>query len=184
MILNARNNLFKFNFPRSFFPKEVVEKYERYLKNSPIPFKRFEDFINHTIQGVTFPSLNSNLVEQKGKYKVAVKYRGGFETVRNIDRTFTVEFKHVDAFLNYYALVESFFSFHNHQTHTEFLPAINLHLYNSDILGTVKIKYDQILYESIPSALTLNYSDVRNQFKTFSVTFAYNIIDFDFDFVE
>lgn len=184
MILDGRNNLFEFGFPKGFFDAEVVAKYERYLKNSPIPYKKFEDYINSTIQGVSFPSLNSNLVEQKGKYIVATTYRGGFETVRNLDRSFSVEFKHVDSFLNYFALIECFFKFHNHQKDVEFLPAISLKLQNTDLLQTVKIKYDQILYESIPSGLNLNYSDVRNEFKSFSVNFKYNIIEFDFDFIE
>ena len=184
MLLNARNNLFKFSFPKGFFDKDIKDKYERYLKNTSIPFKTLEGFINHTIQSVTFPDLSANLVEQKGKYNVATKFRGGFDAIRNLNRTFTVEFKHVDAFLNYYALIESFFKFHEHQAKVEFLPDISLTLYNSDILGTVKVNYGQILYEAIPSALSLNYSDVRNSFKTFSVTFAYNTIEFDFDFIE
>lgn len=184
MILNARHNLYRFQFPRGFFPKEIVEKYERYLKNSPIPFKKFEDFINHTIQSVTFPSLNADIVQQKGRYDVAINFRSGYETLRMIDRQFSVEFKHVDSFLNYFALMECFYAFHDFQTDQEFLPGISLFLFNSDFLSTVKVHYDQILYKSIPSALNLNYSDVRNQFKTFSVDFVYNNIKFDFDFEE
>ena len=35
MILSARNNQFKFEFPRNFIPKEIADKYKPYLNRMP-----------------------------------------------------------------------------------------------------------------------------------------------------
>ena len=35
MILNSRNNLFNFKFPRHFIPAEVADKYKKYLNRMP-----------------------------------------------------------------------------------------------------------------------------------------------------
>lgn len=184
MNLNAKANLFKFTFPVGFFPEEVVTKYERYIEKSQIPYKSFYDFMNSTIQTVTIPSLNVDIVEQNGAYRVAQKWRSGYETIRMIDRSFTVEFKLVESFMNYFALMEAFFEFNSFQTKEEHLPDMVLEVYDTDLLRTLKIKYGQVLYKSIPTAISFNHGDVRNQFKTFSAVFAYNNLEIDFDFIE
>lgn len=184
MNLNAKSNLFRFTFPVGFFPKKITDKYERYLEKSQIPFKNFEDFINSTIQSVTIPSLNGDIVEQKGAYRVAQKWRSGFETIRMLERSFTVEFKLVESFMNYFALMEAFFEFHDFQTKVEYLSDLVLEVYDTDLLRTLKIKYGQVLYKSIPTAISFNHGDVRNTFKTFSINFVYNNLEIDFDFIE
>ncbi len=35
MILSARNNQFKFDFPRNFIPKVIAEKYKPFLNRIP-----------------------------------------------------------------------------------------------------------------------------------------------------
>lgn len=184
MNLNAKSNLFKFVFPVGFFPEKIVKKYERYLEKSQIPYKNFNDFINSTIQSVTIPTLNGEIVEQKGNYRVAQKWRSGFEAIRSIERSFTVEFKLVESFMNYFAFMEAFLDFYSFQNKYEYLGDMTLEIYDTDLLRTLKIKYGSVLYKDISTPITFNHGDVRNQFKTFSINFAYNNLDIDFDFEE
>jgi len=184
MHLNVKSNLFKLVFPIGFFPEKIVKKYEKYLQKSQIPYNNFYDFMNSTVQSVTIPTLDGEIVEQKGAYRVAQKWRSGFEAIRSIDRSFTVEFKLVESFMNYFALMECFLDFYSFQNKYEYLGDISIEIYDTDLLRTLKIKYGDVLYKGLQTAITFNHGDVRNQFKTFSVSFAYNNLDIDFDFIE
>lgn len=184
MNLNAKSNLFKLVFPIGFFPDKIVKKYEKYLQKSQIPYNNFYDFMNSTVQSVTIPTLNGEIVEQKGAYRVAQKWRSGFEAIRSIDRSFTVEFKLVESFMNYFALMECFLDFYSFQAKYEYLGDISIEVYDTDLLRTIKIKYGDVLYKGLQTAITFNHGDVRNQFKTFSMSFEYNNLDIDFDFIE
>ena len=65
MILNSRNNLFNFKFPRTFVPKEVADKYRKYLNRMPGNLITEPiDFINYSIQGVALPGLSFDPIEQ------------------------------------------------------------------------------------------------------------------------
>jgi hypothetical protein len=59
MILNSRNNLFNFKFPRKFIPEEVAEKYRNYLNRVPGNLLTEPiDFINYSVQGIGIPGLS------------------------------------------------------------------------------------------------------------------------------
>ncbi len=65
MLLNARDNLFQFGFPRNFIPRSISEKYKPYLNR--IPGNLIEepiDFINYTIQSINFPGVGFDPVQQ------------------------------------------------------------------------------------------------------------------------
>ena len=64
MILNSKNNQFIFKLPKGFIYPDIEEKYNFYLKRLPTPFETITDYVNHTIQSVTFPAVNSDEVEQ------------------------------------------------------------------------------------------------------------------------
>ena len=50
MILNSRNNLFEFKFPRKFIPEEVAAKYKNYLNRIPgSVLSEPVDYINYSI---------------------------------------------------------------------------------------------------------------------------------------
>jgi len=58
MILNSRNNLYNFKFPRNFIPKEVADKYKKYLNRMPGNILTEPiDFINYSIQGINLPGM-------------------------------------------------------------------------------------------------------------------------------
>ena len=66
MLLNSRNNLFSFNFPRNFIPADIAAKYKPYLNR--IPGNIIEepiDFLNYTIQGCNFPSVSQETMETR-----------------------------------------------------------------------------------------------------------------------
>ena len=92
MLLNARQNGFIFNFPKSFIADSVVEKYSPYIKRMPMPYDTVHQFINSTIQQVNFPTLKGIDTSEQirpGGFKQTYK---SATTLQNlIQRDFTVQ---------------------------------------------------------------------------------------------
>lgn len=183
MILSAKQNQFFFKFPRGFFPKEIVEKYEKFLKSYPTSFKKLEDYINHTIQAVTFPEFSFDNPEQVQASRFSHKSRNGFETLRLLDKSFVVDLKHTEGFLNYYVFLESIVKWGEHSKQERWLPPLEVVTTTYDNLSVIKFKMEEVLYKGI-SPLSLNFTNVKNEFNTFQVSFDYNIPNIDFEFLE
>ena len=64
MFLNSRSDLFKVEFPRTFIPKAIKDKYAQYVFRMPTMINDVTDLINYTIQTVTIPTMNYTPVEQ------------------------------------------------------------------------------------------------------------------------
>ena len=68
MLVSARNNQFRFNFPKTFIPKEIIDKYRPYLNRIPgNMIKEPIDFLNYGIQGLNLPGPSYDPVEQFDK---------------------------------------------------------------------------------------------------------------------
>ena len=62
--LSPRMDLFRFKFPKDFLPEELNEKYKRIIsKNKAVIYEPIE-YLNESIQGITFPGISDLLVEQ------------------------------------------------------------------------------------------------------------------------
>ena len=61
--LSPRYDLFRFNFPIDFLPEEIEEKYSKILNKDPNVLINPIDYLNESIQGVTFPGIKELLVE-------------------------------------------------------------------------------------------------------------------------
>ena len=75
MILNARANSFYFVFPRGFFPPGIQDKYFQYIKSQSLPYDTLTQFMNSTIQSVSFPSLTAGSVTQTRPLGKTVTYQ-------------------------------------------------------------------------------------------------------------
>jgi hypothetical protein len=64
MLLDARNDLFEFQFPKTFFPQEIRDKWVKYVRRAPSPIQEVPEFLNFTIQGVNTSSLSYDPAEQ------------------------------------------------------------------------------------------------------------------------
>ena len=92
MILNSRNNLFNFKFPRKFIPEEVAAKYKKYLNRVPGNLITEPiDFINYSIQGIGVPGLSFDPIEQASNDGTTTYHRGSIPIQNTIERQFTVE---------------------------------------------------------------------------------------------
>ena len=84
MMLNSRNNLYNFKFPKTFIPKEVADKYKPYLNRMPGNIiEEPIDFINYTIQGISMPGISFTPAEQNPN-DGTITYKRGYQPVQNL----------------------------------------------------------------------------------------------------
>ena len=56
MKLSAKNNQFRFEFPRTFIPSEIVDKYKPFIQKMPgNMISEPIDFFNYGIQSLNIP---------------------------------------------------------------------------------------------------------------------------------
>lgn len=186
MILNSKNNQFVFRFPKGFIKPEIEEKYNFYLKRLPTPFENILDYVNHTVQSVSFPSVASEEVEQWVGRKTSVDgknvtknpqyWRQSLDIGRIISKEFTVTLKAADAYLNYWVLFEVYKDFLDIPNMQDYFPDMNLMYLDREGYQMLTVDFRQPLMKGI-SEVEMNYSATAMEFRTFSVNFKYNTFD-------
>jgi len=175
MILNSKNNNFKIKFAKGFIYENISKKYEQYLKRQPLPYKSVQDYVEASIQSVSFPSFSAEPVEQV-LYEDPVKWKGGKKLVRYLDKSISITFKTYEGYLNYWIFFDLFNSFYDLDNKDEFLANIYLTFLDHYGYEFITIELKQILIKSL-SEITLDYSSLTAEFKTFSVGFTFNYLD-------
>ena len=190
MILNAKNNEFVFKFPKGFIYPEIETKYNFYLKRLPTPFETITDYVNHTIQSVTFPSVASDEIEQWVGRRTEVDTTSGSRVVtknphywrqnldldRVIPKEFTVNMKVADGYLNYWVMYETYKYFLTTNTTSDYFPDLNIEYLDRDGYQLLTLSYRQPIMKGI-SEVEMSYASTAMEFRTFAVNFKYN--DFD-----
>lgn len=190
MILNAKSNQFRFLFPKGFIYPEIEEKYSRFLKKIPGPFESMNDYVNHTIQGITFPSIQADTNEQINGREVYSdndsnenfltknprSVKGSFDLSRVLDKNFTVTLKAADGFLNYWILFENLQKFLQVYNPDQYVPDFQIQYLDFMGYQFSTINYRKVLFTGI-SEMELAYNSVAMDFRTFTVSFKYSNFD-------
>lgn len=180
MFLPAKNDQFHFKFPKAFFPGEISKKYEKLLTRMPTPIEEFSEFINHTIQSVTFPSLTQQPVQQIGRIGKQRDFRASTPPPDLITRQMTVSFYNVEGFINYWAMYEIFdyyYKFDNPKTHFDQIVFRTID-WSEYVIATITLK--EILFTDI-GEIPFSYGDITPDFATFDCTFVFNDFDISLD---
>lgn len=172
MIVNAKNNNFRIEFGRDFFTQDVIDTYLPYIKKLPIPYTNIRDYVDSTIQSVTFPSVEGPTVEQTlGEDPIIWKGRGRLE--RWLSRDFTITFKLGEGYLNYWIMFEQLRQFYSYEEEKYMKGDIYLQFLDNSGFEVIAFRFGKIVYKSI-SELELSFSSNVPEFQTFTCTFSYN----------
>ena len=182
VFLNARYNQFKFLFPKGFLYPRIETKYQQYLKDLPTPYADVRSFLNSTVQTVSFPGVSGITPVEQIQAGRKIKYRQGYKFSQVVNRDFTVTFRTVDAYLNYWLMYEQLISYTNflqeepEDPDKEFFPDFEIMYLTSNGNLTVLQTLKQILFMGI-SDLTPTYTDISNSTKTFTCNFSFNYFE-------
>ena len=174
MLLNSRSNLYNFKFPKGFIPNEVAEKYKPYLNKLPGNLVEEPlDFINYSIQGVSFPGLSFDPSEQNFNDGTSVYKRGAIPIQNMVDRQLTVTLQLLDGFINYWIMVDSLLWHYSRTNKKSYLDDLKLQLLDAEGLHVMSAVFEKPIMNSI-SELDLNMAQNIADFSTFDMTFYYN----------
>ena len=177
MFLTARQNGFYFNFPKGYFSESLQEKYTAYVKRLPIPYDTIGDFMNATIQSVTFPTLSSiDHVEQTrpGGYRQIHKSSTHIQNL--VTRDFNITFKLVEGYMNYWIMYEAMVNALDFSNTEAYLPDLTLRLLDADGIALASVFFQRPIYKSL-TEIQLNYANTSPAFTTFSVGMKCNYIN-------
>ena len=174
MILNSRNNLFNFKFPRTFIPKEVADKYRVYLNRMPGNLMTEPiDFINYSIQGISIPGINFDPIEQAPNDGTITYHRGAQPIQNTIERQFTVEMQLLDGYINYWILQDTLLYYYSREKREPFMNDLKLQILDAEGIHVMSAVFEKPIMNSI-TELDLNMSSNIAEFNTFTLNFYYN----------
>ena len=177
MLYNSRNNLFQFNFPKTFMPKEISKKYKTYLNR--IPGNVIEepiDFINYTIQSINIPGMGFDPVEQAKYPGRSIQWRDARPEQELFQKEATITFQLVDGFINYWMMLDILKHYYSFQNPQPFIEDLNVRMLDGERHSIVTARLSRVLMKSI-SDLSLSYASNVAEFTTFDLTIGYNELD-------
>ena len=196
--LRPRMDMFRFLFPKDYFPKEVLDKYDALLNKNTAVIKTAIDYLNESVAGISFPGCQDLLVEQGqigrnaqspipgigGKINVEPHYQHTYVSSDNIlskiDQEFKVSLRQNQGFLNYWLMYETMFHrYIKPERYQNDHEVFDLFILNEEGIPTVKVMLYQPQISGI-DGLEFGYDKMERQKETFDVSFRFNNLNMDF----
>ena len=177
MILNSRNNLYDFRFPRKFVPEEVANKYKSYLNRIPGSLLAEPiDYINYSIQGINVPGISFDPITQADNDGTTRYHRGAVPIKNTIQREFTVTMQLLDGFINYWIMMDTLLYYYARSTKEPYTQPLTLRILDAEGASVAYMEFQKPIMNSI-NELSLNMAQNVAEFNTFEVSFFYNKLD-------
>lgn len=199
--LSPRLDLFVFKFPKDFLPEEIEKKYTLLLNKEKSPIRTPIEYLNESIQGISFPGISDLLVEQQqiSQHPENLNAQSGLKMKRvNVEPTrnnvtyspknilsqiggeFTVTLRKNQGLYNYFMMYETIFykvlKEYDNVTKKDDLFEIDILDSTGKVIGRVKLFQPRI--DGI-DGLEFSYNKLERQVETFELKFRFNNIDFD-----
>lgn len=192
--LSPRYDLFRFELPKEFLPKEVRDKWTEVLSQEPGVVNDPIDYLNESIRSISIPGIADINIQQTqhstnpidrntGKINTDANqnntYIGSANPLDKINREIRVTFRINNGLYNYFMIYETIF--HRMCKHILYDDGDNfsIDLLNEEGVVSSRIKLYQCHIDGI-DGLDLSYDKVDRQHETFDVTFKFNNIDYVF----
>ena len=199
--LSPRFDLFKFAFPKDWFPQPILDRYSKMISQNQSVILDPVDYINESIVGITFPGITDlNMTQQQtstnqgkglsqglGHLRREPVHENTYFSAENIltkiEKEFTVTFRRNSGLYNYFLLYETVMWKYDKRSTTEKSTGKN-DLFIIDILDdTGSITAKVTLKQPIPTGidgLEFSYDKMDRQNENFTVSFSFNNIDYEF----
>lgn len=178
---NPRKDLFEIILPDSFFIEDVTHKYDQIIKQRRYPLDDMKSVLYESIQSFNTPDFGYQLIEQQthdGNSNVGQTNQIAPKTSAQqvTEKTFSVSFRMVDGYLNYFYLLELFF------TRFQFGENAKLRGQFGNLMLKLKrpdgdmmyiVNYQKCSLIGVPS-LDLAYNSPTRDFLEFSCTFGFS----------
>lgn len=177
MLLNALSQNFVIWMPANFFYPEVNKLWKPVFKRLFLPYLTIEDMFNSQITQVSFPSIQSNNVQQ-GLQNYALTKRAGKTLDQQMSKNLTLTVKLSESYMTYFIARQQFdlyLKFGENQKNLYF-PPINVTILDEGGFENITYTYYQLTPTSL-SDFDMSYSARPGTFNTFTWGFQYNYFD-------
>ena len=171
-ILNAKLNMFAIWLPKDFFYPEIRERWTPVVKRLKLQYQSLEDYVNATVQSITFPEITLQPLEQT-QTQFQIKYRGGKELEPILDKNLTITFKLTEGFITYWMLFDQIELFQLYSDRTPFWPSMYVSFLDHHGFELMSFEFKKIIPLGL-SQLNVSYASVASDFNTFTLSLAYN----------
>ena len=207
--LSPRYDLFRFMLPDNFLCDYVKEKYNKKLAETPGIIDNAMALLNESIQEISFPGIENIAISQSqtginklidrtngkngrsfGKINIEpnsdIYYMSPANPISSINKQFTVTFRHIQGLRNYFMIYEEILlryekpvSYRSVDKMHPFDPEFKIELLSET--GTVIASITLMdVYISGISGLDFSFSKEDRNAGTFTVTFVFNNIKYNF----
>ena len=198
--LSPRFDLFRFNLPKEFLPREVEDKWLPLFRANPGVVTTPIDYLNESIVGISLPGINDLNIDQDqtstnsivranntssgslGRINVEPVHPNTYKTptnpLANIDREFKVNFRLNQGLYNYFMIYESIFYRMCKPSDYEGGEDFSIDILNEIGECVITIKLHQCHIGGI-EGLDFSYDKYERETNNFEVTWTFNNIDIE-----
>jgi len=176
MIINSRSSNFLFTFPKGFFCKAVIDKYEHYVKRNYLPYDTLEHFMAAQIQSVTFPTLSMDPVQQTRYLGKKQEYKNSVPISDLFTRDLQVTFKSLDGYINYWIFLDNALEYLSFENKIQYFDDLQMRFLDQEGHVVLTTQYKGTYFKGL-TEVTLSYSDNNPDFKTFTASFGFFKMD-------
>lgn len=177
-MINSQNNGFILRLPKTFITKEIAAKYEEVLFRLPTPYKTVLDYLNATIQSITFPSISMDNVEQTYKHGDGFDLKNSVLFEELFDNDISITFKSTDGYLNYwmvYDIVKNYIQWSQVEKYMGNLIITNI---NAQGYSYANIHLNMLTFTSL-SVGEFNFTETTSNLENFELGLKFNHISID-----
>lgn len=178
MILNAKNNNWRFELPRDFFKDHITERYLKIIKRLPCPYTNVRDWTNSLVQGISWNAVDLPVVTQENLHNPQTPHRGKGNLEFSFDKTIDVTFKLSEGYINYWLMFEHLSYFYDYTTKSEdrFFKKFVVSFLDNIGYELVAIELGRVVMTGL-SNLDLSFTSNIPDFKTFDVSFQFTTFE-------
>ena len=171
-LLNSKLSQFVIWLPQDFFYPEIRERWTPIIKRLKLQYQTIEDFVNATVQSVSFPEVSlSPSTQQQSQFQI--QYRGGKELEPILDKNLTITFKLTEGFITYWMIFDQIELFQTYAPTKPFWPSMYVSFLDHHGFELMAFKFNQLIPLGL-SQFNVSYATVTSDFNTFTLNMRYN----------
>lgn len=177
--LDPRPDLFKIAIPDEFFDDEIIVKYNMMLKQKNYVFDDFKDVINESVQSFDIPAFGYTAVTQEQKATAYANIEHAYVPAQSeqkmTDNQFSISLRHSEGYLTYWCMLEHLLKKYQLGPDGNRTPLSSLPLQALDYKQRTiaELHFEKVLFTGL-DAISFGYNQLRPQFSTFTMSFAYS----------
>lgn len=173
--LPSQASQFVFQFPQSFVPHHIEDRYKSILEEMHSPYDSVLDYLNACIRSINFPGMDFGQSTQTIMRGKQIDYKPATNVHDTFGRELTVTMENVDANLSYFIMMDLMI-YHYLDTSKPHIDSFIMYVLNIGRRMIYTTFFDRLIVSNV-SDYTFDFADYQLQDSTFTVGFKYNFIE-------